>query len=99
MTDAERDTLTRIHQALVGFRSGAMNLASLIEEVPSLVKQLDPPSPEWKNEFVSYWWTLENVHEEAIEAGEARRLPPERRDAVDDAVAGMLRLSESALHG
>jgi len=96
MPVAERQLLEEIQQALTAFRAHSLSLSDLIERIPALVKELEP-EPTWKGEFVGYWWTLENVHEEAIEAGESRRLPPERRAAVDDSVDGMLRLTRTAL--
>jgi hypothetical protein len=74
------------------FQAHTIRLADLIERVPPLVKALGEDDPTWKAEFVGYWWTLEQVHEEAIELGESRRLPSERRDAVDTAIGGMIRL-------
>jgi hypothetical protein len=61
------------------------------------VKTLDDADENWRAEFVGYWWTLEQVHEEAIELGESRRLPTDRRDAVDTAVNGMLRLVDQKI--
>jgi len=81
-----------IREALMQFRSHAIRLADLIEQVPELVKTIDDSDELWRAEFIGYWWTLEQVHEEAIEVGESRRLPPERRNAVDEAIEGMITL-------
>lgn len=86
----------QIHEALEAFQSRQSTLNDLIDRVPSLVKSVSDDAP-WKDEFVGYWWTLEQVHEEAIEIGESGRLPVERRQAVDDAVLGMQRLIDGAL--
>lgn len=79
------------------FRSHTIRLADLVERVPTLVKSLEDADEAWRAEFVGYWWTLEQVHEEAIEAGESRRLPSERRDAVDTAINGMIRLVDEKI--
>jgi hypothetical protein len=87
-----QQTYQDIRQALMQFQTHAIRLADLIEQVPELVKAIDHADEQWRAEFIGYWWTLEQVHEEAIEVGESRRLPPQRRNAVDEAVTGMLRL-------
>lgn len=91
------ETIDQIDTMLKGFRSGTVRLGDLIDEVPVLVKELDASDAPWKDRFIGYWWTLEQVHSEAIDLGESRRLPPERRDAVDQAIDGMINLV-SAVH-
>lgn len=86
-----------IKDNLLMFRSHTIRLADLVERVPTLVKSLEDADEAWRAEFVGYWWTLEQVHEEAIEAGESRRLPSERRDAVDTAINGMIRLVDEKI--
>jgi hypothetical protein len=85
-------TYQDIREALLQFQAHSIRLGDLIERVPELVKTLGDADEQWKAEFVGYWWTLEQVHEEAIEVGESRRLPPERRNSVDEAVNGMISL-------
>jgi hypothetical protein len=85
-------TYQDIREALLQFQAHSIRLSDLIERVPELVKTLGSSDEQWKAEFVGYWWTLEQVHEEAIEVGESRRLPPERRNSVDEAVNGMIDL-------
>lgn len=92
-----QQTYSDIREALSAFQAHTIRLADLIEQVPELVKTIEDTDETWKAEFVGYWWTLEQVHEEAIEVGESRRLPPERRNAVDEAVAGMLGLVNQKL--
>ncbi len=93
----DREQYERIQHALLGFRSGAMNLNDLLEAVPSILKDVESPDPAWKDEFVSYWWTLEQVHEDAIELGESRRMPAGSRVTVDAALEGLDRLVREAL--
>jgi chromatin segregation and condensation protein Rec8/ScpA/Scc1 (kleisin family) len=90
-------TYQDIREALQQFQTHSIRLADLIERVPELVKTLGEGDEQWKAEFVGFWWTLEQVHEEAIEVGESRRLPPERRNAVDEAVNGMMQLINQKL--
>src|SRR5689334_1593186 len=92
-----QQTYQDIREALMQFQAHTIRLADLIEQVPNLVKTIEDTDETWKAEFVGYWWTLEQVHEEAIEAGESRRLPPERRNSVDEAIAGMLHLVNQKL--
>ena len=96
MSSSDHIIFEQIHEALEAFQSHSLSLNDLIDRVPALVKSVGDDAP-WKDEFVGYWWTLEQVHEEAIEIGESRRLPVERRHAVDDAVLGMQRLIDGAL--
>jgi hypothetical protein len=92
-----QQTYSDIREALMAFQTHTIRLADLIEQVPELVKTIEDTDETWKAEFVGYWWTLEQVHEEAIEVGESRRLPPERRNAVDEAVTGMISLVDQKL--
>jgi hypothetical protein len=85
-----------IRDTLLAFQSHDIRLADLVEEVPSVLKNLQTEQ-EWKDQFVSYWWTLEQIHEEAIEVGESRRLPPERRHSVDVAINGMIGLVDQMM--
>lgn len=91
-TNSGSTTLAQLDSMLTGFRSGEVKLGDLIDNVPHLVKKLDVTDAPWKDRFIGYWWTLEQVHSEAIDLGESRRLPPERREAVDEAIDGMIDL-------
>lgn len=85
-------TYQDIRESLMQFQEHSIRLADLIERVPGLIKTLGDSDEQWKAEFVGYWWTLEQVHEEAIEVGESRRLPEARRGSVDTAINGMITL-------
>ena len=92
---SDQATLEAIQETLEGFQAHSVSLADVIERVPTLVKDINLDAP-WRDEFVGYWWTLEQVHEEAIEAGEGVRLPAERREAVDEAINRMQGLLDTA---
>lgn len=89
MTDRE---IADLDSLLTGFRSGKVSLSNLIDEVPGVVKRIDLTDPTWHDRFVGYWWTLEQVHAEAIDLGESSRLPSDRRTVVDEAIDGMIDL-------
>ena len=87
----------RMQECLLGFRAHTMNLGALVDELPQLVKELREPNAVWKSEFVSYWWTLEQIHGEAIEMGESGRMPADARKTVDESIEGLDRLVNGAL--
>jgi hypothetical protein len=91
-----RELFEQIQETLEGFQAHSVTLSDVIERVPSLVKEINVDAP-WRDEFVGYWWTLEQVHEEAIEIGESRRLPVERRQAVDEAIIRMQTMIDGVL--
>lgn len=84
-------------EVLIGFRSGTMPLSDLIDRLPSLLKEAGDVDPAWREEFVGCWWTLEQIHGEAIDIGESRSMPKGSRDTVDDAIEGLNRLVDRAL--
>ncbi len=96
MSDA-RQNYESMKEALVGFRSGTMPLSDLIDRLPALLKENTDVDPEWREEFVGCWWTLEQIHGEAIDLGESRRLPTGARETVDDAIQGLERLVNRAI--
>ena len=87
----------QMRECLVGFRAHTMKLGDLLDTIPSLLKQVPATDQGWKDEFVGYWWTLEQVHEAAIELGESGRMPESTRETVDEAVDGLTRLVDGAL--
>jgi len=93
----EQQVYGLMRECLVGFRAHTMKLGDLLERMPELLKEVDRPDPAWKAEFIGYWWTLEQVHEEAIELGESGRMPSSTRDTVDEAIDGLDRVVERAL--
>lgn len=97
MPDIDKQRYESIDHCLSAFRSGSVKLGDLVEQIPEILKQIDDPDPAWKDEFVSYWWTLEQIHETAIEIGESRRMPPQSRQTVDDAVNSMKKMVSSVL--
>ncbi len=90
------DLIEALDQLLTEFRSGQIRLSEFIDTVPPMVKQLNINDVDWKDRFVGYWWTLEQVQSEAIDVGESRRLPQERRETVDEAINGMVSLVAEA---
>lgn len=97
MGNQARQPYEKMAECLVGFKAGTMRLGDLVEQLPELLKELEQPDPEWREACVGYWWTLEQVHGQAIELGESSRMPPDSRATVDDAVAGLDRLVQEAL--
>ncbi len=93
----QRQVYAQMQEALLGFRAHTMRLGDLLERLPELMKQLPEADPTWKAEWVSYWWTLEQVHESAIELGESGRMPGGTRQTVDDAIDGLERLVQGAM--
>lgn len=97
MSQIERKQYEEMAECLVGFRAGTMRLGDLVERLPELLKTLGDIDPVWRETYVGYWWTLEQVHGEAIELGESSRMPPDARRTVDEAIAGLDRLVQEAL--
>lgn len=91
------ETYQAMQEALLGFRSGTLALPDLVDKLPQLLKDLGDVDPVWREEFVSCWWTLEQIHGEAIDLGESRRMPTGSRDTVDDAIEGLERLVNNAM--
>lgn len=87
----------QMKQRLVGFRAGTVRLGDLVEDLPALVKEVPDIDPTWRDRYVSYWWTLEQVHGDAIDLGEAQRMPSDTRSTVDDALDGLESLVDQAL--
>jgi hypothetical protein len=97
MSTSHRAQYEQMQEALLGFRSGTMLLSDLIDRLPTLLRGIENPPQAWRDEYVSYWWTLEQIHGQAIDLGESRRMPAESRQTVDDAIAGLERLVQGAL--
>ena len=97
MGATQRKQYEEMAECLLGFRSGAMRLGDLVERLPELLKGLEDPDPAWRETYVGYWWTLEQVHGQAIDLGESSRMPSDSRRTVDDAVAGLQQLVSQAL--
>jgi hypothetical protein len=98
MSDTQRKHYEEMSECLLGFRAGTMRLGDLVERLPELVKELgDDIDPTWKAAFVSQWWTLEQIHGQAIDLGESTRMPTDTRRTVDDAVASLDELVRQAL--
>lgn len=74
---------------LEAFTRSAISLRKLIEDLRSLVEALELPSPAWKEDFVSEWWTLEQVYAVAIDRNELDHLPAESKELIDRAVASL----------
>jgi hypothetical protein len=95
---SQKQPYEQMSECLLGFRAGTMKLGDLVERLPELVKELgDDVDPGWKANFVSQWWTLEQVHGQAIDLGESTRMPPDTRRTVDDAVSSLDQLVREAL--
>lgn len=97
MADLDLTKYQEIQETLDGFRTHSLKLGDLVDQLPQIIKDLDHPDPEWREEFVSYWWTLEQVHTTAINIGESGRMPADTRRTVDDALEKMEKLIKSAL--
>ena len=97
MSEEQRRQYEQLQQCLTNFRARSISLSDLIERLPTLIKNIDDPDPIWKEECIGCWWTLEQIHEDAIELGESRRMPPESRKQVDDAIDRLGRLVNGAL--
>ncbi len=82
---------------LRAFARGAMSLRKLVEDLRSLADALERPAPVWKEDFLSDWWTLEQVYAAAIDRDELDRLPAESQILVDGAVAALNRKVVEAL--
>lgn len=94
---SQQEIYLDMRECLTGFSDGSVRLSDVIDRLPELLKRLDGADEEWREQYVEYWWTLENIHGEAIELGESRRMPPDTRKTVDDAVIGLNHLVDSAL--
>lgn len=92
-----RQQYEAMQECIQGFKAHTMKLGDLVEILPEQMKAVDHPDEAWKAEWMGYWWTLEQVHGDAIDLGESGRLPEGTRETVDDAIEGLERLVNSAL--
>lgn len=97
MSESQQDCLRQIQQYLEDFHAGKKRLGDLVDDLPDLLKAVPDPDPMWREEFVGYWWTLEQIHSEAIDLGESRRMPTDTRRTVDEAIGALGRLTNEAL--
>jgi hypothetical protein len=97
MTPYDRRQYELMLDRLKGFAFGAVGLPKLIEDLRSLADALEKPAPAWKEDFLSEWWTLEQVYAVALDRGELDRLPAESQDLLDGAVAALSRKVVEAL--
>lgn len=94
---ANTELFEQMKQTVDGFRAHTLPLSDVIERLPQLLSRAEGIDEEWREEYISCWWTLEQVHGEAIDLGEATRMPRGSRDTVDDAIDGLRKLIDSAL--
>lgn len=85
----DQEQYEAMRECMAKFHAHTMNLGDLIDELPQIVKKLEDVDPAWKSEFVSYWWTLEQIHGDAIDLGQSGRMPEGTRGTVDDAIVGL----------
>jgi hypothetical protein len=86
-----------MRQRLEAFEKGAIGLRKLIEDLRSLLEALERPSPNWKEDFRSDWWTLEQVYAVAIDRDQLDPLPAESRALVAEAIRSLKTLVSKAI--
>ena len=82
---------------LRAFTRGAVSLRKLIEDLRSLAEALEDPPLGWKEDFLSDWWTLEQVYAVAVDRDELDNLSAESQVLIDGAVAALKRVVVEAL--
>ena len=97
MSNSPRQPYEEMRTCIAGFKGHTVKLGDLVERLPELLKQIENVDEVWKAEYVSCWWTLEQVHGDAIEVGESGRLPGGTRETVDDAIQSLERLVNGVL--
>lgn len=90
------EIFSQMRATVDGFRSHSVSLSDVVERLPDLLGRAEGLDEEWREAYISCWWTLEQVHGEAIDLGESRRMPAGSRDTVDDAIDGLSRLLDEA---
>jgi hypothetical protein len=97
MSDEEMTPDQRLHSlasaSLTGYRSGAMSLRRLIDDLDVVWNGL--PATEWSEEFRGHWWTLEQVYAVALDRGELGTLPADARADIEEAVGELERLLDA----
>lgn len=79
--------------ALVGYRSGAVPLRRLIDDLDVVWNNL--PTTEWSEEFRGNWWTLEQVYVVALDRGEIDTLPADAVAEIEEAIGRLERLVDA----
>ena len=78
-------------QKISAFEQGDLYLIYLIDDLDGLVKALTSHDQEWKKNFTSYWWDLEQVY--AVAASEDRSyLDPDDKKIIEGAILELKKL-------
>lgn len=69
----------------------------LIDDLRSLAEALEFPSRSWKDDFMSEWWTLEQVYAVGIDRGDLAGARAKTRELVGQTAETLIQLATRAL--
>ncbi len=67
------------------YENGSLKLDRLINLLDALIEVLETPQPDWKENFRSEWWTLEQIYSLELETGN-QSLEIESQNLIKDTI-------------
>ena len=97
MSEYDRRQYRLILDRLGAFAHGRITLRMLIDDLRSLAEALEYPSKSWKEDFMSEWWTLEQVYAVGIDRGDLAGAQAKNQELVGQTVKTLTQLATRAL--
>ena len=97
MSERERRQYLLMQDKINEFQANKISIGAVVDSLRSLLDNVPEAPPEWRENFMRDWWTLEQVYAFELDQGDPDNLSEEATSMFDEGIQCLKALVEQAL--
>jgi len=96
ITDYDKRQLRQMAESIQLFENKKLSLSDVVNRLVDLLDAIESIDIDWKKQFKSEWWQLEQVNATILDKG-LILLPKEYKDIVEDSISKLKKMIDTML--